>query len=197
MSEWKPKPGDTYYWINDIFEVIEAEYADNFLEDSKRVEAGNYFKTYDEAAEVVEKLKALIKDQRENKKRPKLTVEIFDREYCPDWAKWAAVDADGDAYFYEKEPVLSMDAGYHTFYENSDFLSIPGIYDNTDWEYSLIKRPERREENKMKVIALDMDGVVNSRKKIIEWLDAKKNHFVSLGNNMAQAEDKTRKAYMD
>lgn len=49
----------------------------------------------------------------------------------------------------------------------------------------------------MKVIALDMDGVVNSRKKIIEWLDAKKNHFVSLGATAAQAEDKTRKAYIE
>lgn len=49
----------------------------------------------------------------------------------------------------------------------------------------------------MKIIALDMDGVVNSRKRIIEWLDAKKNQFVSLGNNMAQAEDKTKDAYME
>lgn len=49
----------------------------------------------------------------------------------------------------------------------------------------------------MKVIALDMDGVVNSRKKIIEWLDAKKNHFASLGDNAEQAEKKTREAYMN
>lgn len=141
MSEWKIMPGDTYYWINDIFEVIEAVYADNFIEDSKRVKAGNCFRIYDDAAEVIEKLKDLIKDQRANKKRPKLTAEIFDRYDRLEWYKWATVDAEGNAYFYEKKPVLNMDMGSWAFYEDSDFKPIPGIYDNKDWEHSLIKRP--------------------------------------------------------
>lgn len=65
------------------------------------------------------------------------------------------------------------------------------------YKKSLTKKKKKRKEIKMKVIALDMDGVVNSKKKITEWLDAKKNHFASLGSSAAEAEDKTRKAYIE
>lgn len=34
----------------------------------------------------------------------KLTQEVFTRPDCPKWAKWAAVDADGTAYWYEEKP---------------------------------------------------------------------------------------------
>lgn len=34
----------------------------------------------------------------------KLTQEVFTRTDCPAWAKWAAVDADGTAYWYEEKP---------------------------------------------------------------------------------------------
>ncbi len=34
-----------------------------------------------------------------------LTNEVFTRSDCPDWAKWAAVDSDGTAYWYEKKPI--------------------------------------------------------------------------------------------
>lgn len=34
----------------------------------------------------------------------KLTQEVFTRPDCPKWAKWAAVDSDGTAYWYEEKP---------------------------------------------------------------------------------------------
>jgi hypothetical protein len=37
--------------------------------------------------------------------RKKLTKEVFQRDDCPKWAKWAAVDSDGTAYWYEKKPI--------------------------------------------------------------------------------------------
>lgn len=36
-----------------------------------------------------------------------LTNEVFQRDDCPKWAKWAAVDSDGIAYWYEEKPKLS------------------------------------------------------------------------------------------
>lgn len=36
--------------------------------------------------------------------KKKLTQEVFTRPDCPKWAKWAAVDADGTAYWYEEKP---------------------------------------------------------------------------------------------
>lgn len=36
--------------------------------------------------------------------RKKLTQEVFSRPDCPKWAKWAAVDSDGTAYWYEEKP---------------------------------------------------------------------------------------------
>lgn len=72
---------------------------------------------------------------------PKLTQEVFERPDCPEWAKWAAVDSDGYAYWYEKRPTLG-DYGWRC----------PGIYiksipdsrfDSTGWEHSLIEREIR------------------------------------------------------
>lgn len=34
-----------------------------------------------------------------------LTNEVFQRDDCPKWAKWAAVDSDGTAYWYDKKPI--------------------------------------------------------------------------------------------
>ena len=38
-------------------------------------------------------------------KKKVLTQEVFQRDDCPKWAKWAAVDSDGTAYWYEKKPI--------------------------------------------------------------------------------------------
>ncbi len=36
--------------------------------------------------------------------RTKLTQEVFQRDDCPKWAKWAAVDLDGAAFWFEEKP---------------------------------------------------------------------------------------------
>lgn len=40
-------------------------------------------------------------------KKKVLTKEVFQRDDCPKWAKWAAVDDDGIAYWYEEKPIPS------------------------------------------------------------------------------------------
>lgn len=69
---------------------------------------------------------------------PKLTVDIFDRPDCPEWAKWAAVDECGDAYVYDTKPVKQSE-DWHTD-EGGDFI---GEYDPADWQNSLIERPAK------------------------------------------------------
>lgn len=72
---------------------------------------------------------------------PKLTVDIFDRPDCPEWAKWAAVDEDGKGYLYSSEPAR----GLHVFHFGLDNDYI-GDYDPSDWQNSLIERPAAKSE---------------------------------------------------
>ena len=77
-----------------------------------------------------------------NKKLPKLTVDIFNRSDCPEWAQWAAVDECGDAYVYDTKPVKQSE-DWHTD-EGGDLI---GEYDPSDWQNSLIKRPAAKSES--------------------------------------------------
>ena len=73
---------------------------------------------------------------------PKLTAEVFDRPDCPAWAKWAAVDGDGEGWFYEEKPVIGV---VDTFVNVTlRAQCIDGEFDATDWKHSLIERPEKR-----------------------------------------------------
>ena len=80
--------------------------------------------------------------------RPKLTVEVFDRPDCPEWAKWAAVDQDGEAWWYENLP--EREAGnwnavpcQHTLHSRGRLI-VDQLFDATDWKNSLIIRPVER-----------------------------------------------------
>lgn len=51
---------------------------------------------------------SLIKRQKGDEMKKKvLTKEVFSSPDCPKWAKWAAVDSDGFAYWYEEKPIPS------------------------------------------------------------------------------------------
>lgn len=75
---------------------------------------------------------------------PKLTVDVFASPQCPDWAKYAAVDADGVAWYYGHKPVLGKcrwgtpgHTEVHAIYDSCKYAR----FDATDWEHSLIERP--------------------------------------------------------
>ena len=75
---------------------------------------------------------------------PKLTTDVFDRPDCPKWAKWAAVDESGRAYWYASLPKneiysLTRQCVWHNGSKN--FEIIPGKFDASKWERSLIERP--------------------------------------------------------
>lgn len=70
---------------------------------------------------------------------PKLTVDIFDRPDCPEWARYAAVDADGAGHIFDGKP----DKGslyWRDYYVNATYI---GRYDVSDWQNSLIERPAK------------------------------------------------------
>lgn len=73
----------------------------------------------------------------------KLTQEVFTRTDCPAWAKWAAVDFNGTAYFFEAKPECNLESReWFTSIMGYRFTELPGYFDSTDWKDSVIKRPE-------------------------------------------------------
>lgn len=72
-----------------------------------------------------------------------LTTEVFYMLECPDWAKYAAVDSEGFAFWYGSKP----DCLEHTWgISASGWKPIPGLFDSTNWENSLIQRPGQVKE---------------------------------------------------
>lgn len=70
----------------------------------------------------------------------KLTQSIFKSTDCPDWAEYAAVDKDGEAYLYEQKPKRQAESWIPG---PGDYTGLMDAFDSSNWENSLIKRPER------------------------------------------------------
>lgn len=77
---------------------------------------------------------------------PKLTAEVFDRPDCPEWAKYAAVDVAGFAYWYQYPPLADERVGVWKVW-GTDRQLIDEFFDAADWQNSLIERPVK--ENKL------------------------------------------------
>jgi hypothetical protein len=61
-----------------------------------------------------------------------LTKEVFQRDDCPKWAKYAAVDFNGTAFWYEEKPNLGGYAG--TFWRakrRTKYMCINGNFSRT------------------------------------------------------------------
>ena len=97
-------------------------------------------------------------------KRCVLNEKVFDLEECPDWAQCAAVDEGGHAYWYESKPDIYY--VYWTFErERSRSKCILGVFfDATNWQHSLIKRPEKVRE----VTMSDIEKQFGCKVKIVK-----------------------------
>ena len=72
-------------------------------------------------------------------KRYVLNEKVFELDSCPNWAQYAAVDADGVACWYEAEPKR-----HSCRWSSLRYRQIFGIsFDATDWDHSLIRRPQK------------------------------------------------------
>jgi hypothetical protein len=76
----------------------------------------------------------------QDKPLPKLTAEVFDRPDCPEWAQYAVVDCDGYAWWYKDVPTRGVAGKW--FCDDTYWKGTHGIWDASDWQNSLIKRPE-------------------------------------------------------
>ena len=72
-----------------------------------------------------------------NRPLKKLDQSVFDG--LPPEYKFAAVDANGWAFAYEKRPYLEGIDGFNC---SGWIQRIPGKFDATDWQNSLIEREE-------------------------------------------------------
>lgn len=90
--------------------------------------------------------------EEEPKKRPKLTREVFGREDCPTWAKWATVNEDGECFVWSTMPVLGYVVWTYPEHIKADRQYIPAkrktnstredtLWDASDWRNSIIFRP--------------------------------------------------------
>ena len=71
---------------------------------------------------------------------PKLTAEVFNRPDCPEWAKYAAVDSCGDAYYYNEKPHTNSRTWGDPVLCEFHYI---GKFDASNWQNSLIERPAR------------------------------------------------------
>jgi hypothetical protein len=78
-------------------------------------------------------------------KLPKLTAEVFDRPDCPVDAKIAVVNRNGSAYWGSFNIARPDFLGGWT--GEGSWFYIPGRWDSSDWQNSLIERPVK--ENKL------------------------------------------------
>lgn len=121
---------------------IESYLCSGDCSDCEHYETGKCFKIAVEDEDAVERVKDLLRHLREPitecKQLPKLTSEVFDREDCPEWAKYAAVDSDGDVRYHERYPRLSK----YWWVSDGNITGVNyGKFNATDWQNSLIERP--------------------------------------------------------
>ena len=121
--------GLAYVSVRNITSVFKALYC---VEDLESFEAA--VKDFDRNAFVFLFPKSKKVEEEPEEECQTLSTAVFDLPECPEWAKYAAVDGDGKAFWYNEEP--SINAYWSTFV--GDMKLIPGVFDSTNWENSLL-----------------------------------------------------------
>ena len=99
-------------------------------------------------------------------KRCVLNEKVFDLDTCPHWAQWAAVDQDGEAYWYSVKP-SRVESDWVDFYGRIRLIrdgDNPFIFDATDWQHSLINRPEKV----LEITMADLEKKFGCKVKIVK-----------------------------
>lgn len=154
MERWMPKNGEGYWCVLDTTPMQAAWCGSQY--DIARWEAGNVFKTHDQALIASINIKSLLLSLHYNgtstandetlkdNPLPKLTAEVFDRPDCPKWAKYAAVH-DGKLFFTDQEPGINEHG--HLVSANDaqriERVSIVPFKSSEDYLSQVIKRPKK------------------------------------------------------
>ena len=77
---------------------------------------------------------------------PKLTIDVFDRPDCPEWANYAVISSNGRLSFFADKPKFEGEDYGCWSCEGYGYTHITNtFFDASDWENSLIKRPPKEE----------------------------------------------------
>lgn len=144
MSErWKPACKDVYWLVDFGYSnsVRSMKWDDDDI-DTRTYSSGNCFKTEEEAKVAAEKVKALLLSLHEPvtecNQMNRLTEDMFLLHTCPEWAKYVAIDSDGEARYHELKPEVAD----YWWVSSGNIRSVNyGKFDVSDWQNSRIERP--------------------------------------------------------
>ena len=145
-KRWKPEKGMQYF-LMDADGGIGSYIWEGDGVDRTLYEIGNCFRTKEEAKAASEKVKYLLlglnEPVAECNRLPKLTAEVFNHPDCPEWAKYAAVNANGKVVLFSDIPNC-RDNGWSVIWHSTstqDDILDDVLFDSSDWKNSLIERP--------------------------------------------------------
>lgn len=127
--------GLAYVSVRNITSVFKALYCVDGLRSFEAT-----VKDFDRNAFVFLFPKSKKVEEEPEKECQTLSTAVFDLPECPNWAKYAAVDDDGRAFWYSDEP--SVNAYWGTLF--GGVKRIPGVFDSSDWENSLLVKLKKR-----------------------------------------------------
>ena len=99
-----------------------------------------------------------------HKKKVALVPVVFSLPECPSDANWAAVDADGSAYWFVDKPVISGKCWVRRQSSCAAKCILPEAFDTTDWQHSLIERPKKV----LEVTMADLERKYGCKVKVIK-----------------------------
>ena len=98
------------------------------------------------------------------KKKFGLVPVVFSLPQCPSDANWAAVDADGSAYWFVDKPVISGNRWVRRQTGCAAKCILPEAFDATDWKHSLIERPRKV----LEVTMADLERKYGCKVKVVK-----------------------------
>ena len=110
------------------------------------------------------KCKAVRQSKTPQKPKFALVPTVFSLSECPSDANWAAVDADGSAYWFVDKPVISGKCWVRRQTSCPAKCILPEAFDATDWQHSLIERPK----NVLEITMADLERKYGCKVKVVK-----------------------------
>ena len=96
-----------------------------------------------------------------------LNEKVFELDGCPEWAQYAAVDEDGKAHWFGSQPYIRAKGWVRQPCSSSSRICLGWLFDATDWQNSLIERPQKV----LEVTMADLEKKFGCKVKIVKCCD--------------------------
>lgn len=110
------------------------------------------------------KCKAVRQSKTPQKTKFGLAPVVFSLPQCPSDANWAAVNADGSAYWFVDKPVISGKCWVRRQTGCAAKCILPEAFDATDWQHSLIARPRKV----LEITMADLERKYGCKAKVVK-----------------------------